>query len=140
MYFGWQYFSVLGDKYGETSWILSVFQLNVIANCACGFHKETCKHYFLDCLLYNTWRETLIGDLRNFNLTLRNLLYGDHNLSDQIHVLAYLAFQKCYESNLWLISLITRIHSCIHSQRTSVYSCVFVLHILSMKYIIEVCA
>ena len=29
----------------------------------------------------------------NFNLTLRNLLYGDDNLSDEFNVLAYLSIQ-----------------------------------------------
>ena len=34
-------------------------------------------------------------DIRNFNfnLTLRNLLYGDDNLSDEFNVLAYLSIQ-----------------------------------------------
>ena len=49
----------------------------------------------LDCPLYNTEREILMTDLRNFNfnLTLRNLLYGDDNLSDEFNVLVYLSIQ-----------------------------------------------
>ena len=74
-----------------------LFKLNIIdsSHCECGFDKETCKHYFLDCPLYNTEREILMTDLRNFNfnLTLRNLLYGDDNLSDEFNVLAYLSIQ-----------------------------------------------
>ena len=37
----------------------------------------------------------------NFNLTLRNLLYGDDNLSDEFNVFAYLSIQyNYYERNL----------------------------------------
>ena len=72
----------------------NLFKLNIIenANCECGFENETCRHYFFDCPLYNTEREKLFTDFQNFNfnLTLRNLLYGDENLTDENNVLAYL--------------------------------------------------
>ena len=71
--------------------------MNIIdsSNCECDFDNETCKHYFLDCPLYNIECEILMTDLRNFdfNLMLRNLLYGDDNLSDEFNVLAYLSIQ-----------------------------------------------
>ena len=72
-----------------------LFKLNIIdgSNCECGFDNETCNHFCLDCPLYNTEHEILMTDLQNFNfnLTLRNLLFGDDNRSDEINVLAYLS-------------------------------------------------
>ena len=61
---------------------------------ACGFDNETCKHYFLDCPLYNTECDILMTDIRNFNLTLRNLPYGDDNLSGEFNVFGIFGLAK----------------------------------------------
>ena len=59
------------------------------------FLLRNMQAYFLDCPLYNTEPKILMIDLRNFNfnLTLRNLLYGDDKLSDELNELAYLSIQ-----------------------------------------------
>ena len=76
---------------------IDLFKLNIIENrnCECGFENETCRHYFFDCSLYNTEREKLFTDFQNvnFNLTLRNLLYGDKNLTDENNILVCLCIQ-----------------------------------------------
>ena len=55
--------------------------------CACGFRRETSKHFLLDCPLYTEARDVMISDLHllNFKPTVSNLLSGCTELPNDIN-------------------------------------------------------
>lgn len=58
-------------------------QLHVVESpdCACGTHRETSKHFLLECPLFQVERGTMLAGLHdiNFTPTLSNLLYGSND-------------------------------------------------------------
>jgi len=56
--------------------------------CACGYHTEDARHFFLECPLYNTLRESLVTNIltnvNNVEISVDLLMYGSNTLtSDQ---------------------------------------------------------
>ena len=68
------------------------------SSCSCGHLREDAHHFFLHCPLYNSFRSSLIDDIKNIHNSLvvsaRLLLYGSPELSmsDNNHV-----FQLVYK-------------------------------------------
>ncbi len=54
-------------------------------SCSCGFEREDTRHFMLHCNQYDTQRIVLQNKLSDFNvnLTIKLLLYGSDNLSEQ---------------------------------------------------------
>ena len=56
------------------------------ASCVCGHAVEDCIHYFLECPVYDEYRQLLFTELRIFNITIELLLAGDENMSYEQNV------------------------------------------------------
>ena len=64
--------------------------------CACGFTKETSKHFIFECPLYYNERNILLQSLRdlNFTITEKNMLFGSKDYTEEKNCKAFLAFQQ----------------------------------------------
>ena len=59
--------------------------------CQCGHHRETNKHYLLECPLFMNERGEMLNNLAqiNFRPTVSNLLNGNHDLPVALNVQAF---------------------------------------------------
>ena len=69
--------------------------------CPCGHERENNKHYFMDCPLYDTARQTLFNSLQQigFECTLVNLLYGSAAYSVNKNSQAFNLIQEFIENS-----------------------------------------
>ena len=59
--------------------------------CACGYHRENNKHYFIDCPLFINERVVLLDNLERiaFKPSISNLLYGNDSYSVKCNIEAF---------------------------------------------------
>ena len=77
-------------------------QLHVIDNpaCQCGNHRETSRHFLLECQLYDVERRTMFDGLRDLQYapTLSNLLYGSSDYDNNTNKEAFEIIQTFIKS------------------------------------------
>ena len=67
--------------------------------CPCGHPRETTKHYFLECPLFQNERQDMLQKLKsiNFHPSLHNLLYGDFSVDEKTNISAFEIVQSFIE-------------------------------------------
>ena len=65
-----------------------LFRVNLVNDpkCSCGAAIEDSIHYFFECPLYQEVRRRMFCDLRNINMNIEILLFGDDTLGTRMNV------------------------------------------------------
>ena len=68
--------------------------------CACGFRRETSKHFLLDCPLFQVERQDMLSDLSDlgFKALISNLLFGNSEYSTETNLKAFNIIQNFFKN------------------------------------------